>query len=772
MIRRAVASRTQPPLARRSVRAVLATAILGALLVATAGATTAGASGRQQQPGGDEAGETSGTRLVLVEQAPWVRPGEQLRVRFRVEGAPADAIVQLVIHRRLVRRGDVADAVEGELGGQEAAPLTRPLAELVPGTDGSYELTVPINAPDGVDLEAPGAYPVELRVTDGPGTELANLVTYLLLPGDFPPLNVAVVMEIGGPPGLRPDGTVQPDEATIAHLNSRIGALTQAAGVPLTIAPVPETLDALANWGEQGRNALERLRQAVGDREILSRPYVDLDLDALAAAGLLSQVPPEALAGSRVVRDQLHEPLEQTWLTGPGVGDAEASALRDLGIGRVIVPEAAIEGVGEDEGPVPVGPVTFGDDGGPLVGVSDDALAGRLLGTEGVLDVQRFLAELTMMWLTRPSVEDRAVVVRIPEDAPVDPTVLGGALRALADAGPLRAIGLGEYFALPPAEDGDDDPIVVERTPAEPSTDLRSLTSALEKAQRDVTGLAATLDSQDVIQSLHRSLLISLATELTPAQRRAYIDRVGAVVAAVSAGINAPPEFTITLTARTGTIPLTIENRTEQNVSVDVQLQSNQLEFPEGNQLNVNVPPGGRRVDLKVRTRTSGAFPLHITLASPDHTVVFDRTTFTIRSTAVSGVGLVLSVGAGAFLLIWWARHWRTARRSRRLIGGGTSGPGSPGGPGAPGGPGGPGTPDATGTPAGTGAPGAPASALASLSTLPSAPPPPVPPRPDPTIQRPPPPPRSPSPPPPVPPSRPSQRWTRRADPPRNPGRR
>ena len=28
----------------------------------------------------------------------------------------------------------------------------------------------------------------------------------------------------------------------------------------------------------------------------------------------------------------------------------------------------------------------------------------------------------------------------------------------------------------------------------------------------------------------------------------------------------------------------------------------------------------------------------------------------------------ILSIGAGAFLLLWWARHWRSIRRDRRLV--------------------------------------------------------------------------------------------------------
>ena len=33
-----------------------------------------------------------------------------------------------------------------------------------------------------------------------------------------------------------------------------------------------------------------------------------------------------------------------------------------------------------------------------------------------------------------------------------------------------------------------------------------------------------------------------------------------------------------------------------------------------------------------------------------------------------SGVGIILSIGAGLFLLAWWAKHWRTARRARHLV--------------------------------------------------------------------------------------------------------
>src|SRR5262249_26238612 len=73
----------------------------------------------------------------------------------------------------------------------------------------------------------------------------------------------------------------------------------------------------------------------------------------------------------------------------------------------------------------------------------------------------------------------------------------------------------------------------------------------------------------------------------------------------------------------------------------------------------------------------------------PDGTVTLDSSTFDIRSTAISGVGLLLSVGAALFLAVWWLRHWRNSNRSRHFMPGGPApddpagGPGSPGGNGA-----------------------------------------------------------------------------------------
>ena len=133
--------------------------------------------------------------------------------------------------------------------------------------------------------------------------------------------------------------------------------------------------------------------------------------------------------------------------------------------------------------------------------------------------------------------------------------------------------------------------------------------------------------------------------------------------------IDAPEDQTVTLTARDGTIPLRVVNGNSFPVAVLIQLESDRLEFPDGDQIEVSLPPGETSLDIRVETRASGAFPLDAVVTSPDGVLEVTDTEYRVRSTALSGVGVVISIGAGLILLVWWLRHFRNLRRNRALVG-------------------------------------------------------------------------------------------------------
>jgi hypothetical protein len=171
------------------------------------------------------------------------------------------------------------------------------------------------------------------------------------------------------------------------------------------------------------------------------------------------------------------------------------------------------------------------------------------------------------------------------------------------------------------------------------------------------------------LEPLDRQLLVSVAAGLRDDTRRAHVATVDGAIDLVSGQVSTTETFTLTLAARDGTIPLTVHNDSGLPLEVSILLRSQKLEFPEGERIPLLLTEPATRIDIPVRARSSGAFPLRIVVTTPDGQRRLATSRYTVRSTAVSGAGLVLSVGAGVFLVVWWARHWHRTRRSARLVG-------------------------------------------------------------------------------------------------------
>jgi Family of unknown function (DUF6049) len=613
------------------------------------------------------AGAQPAPSVELVGQTTWVHPGERFDVRAQVAGAPADAALRLVVHRAPSSRQDFRRTLDGELGGVQFPGSRQPLAELPAGPGGVVTAGF-VAGRGGLALPGRGVYPVEVQLLGSDGSVLSSFVTYLTYltqTDEFPPLSVAVVVDVAAPLALQPDGSVVLSNDAIERAQARTNLLADTPGVALTVAPRPETVEALAVDGPQGVAQVEALATDAAARPVLARPYLDVDLAALQRAGLIGEANAQAEGGANIIRSRLaSEPVGGVWLSGPTLGAEAARLAVQLGLNRVLVPPSAIDDGDDEASPVPTAPVRLGD-GGPLAMVSDPELAAHFTDGSGVLGAHRFVAELTIEWLEAPA-NPRAVVVHLPPDATLDPAAAAVGVNALADGQAVRAVPLDQIFGTVPP--GDNGPTTVTPAPHEVTDDLRPIAGSLGSAHSRVNGLGGLLDDPALASSLQQSLLVSTGTETPDGQRPAYVYRVDAALGVASGAVTLPDQFRITLTSRSSTIPVALENLSDQNLTVRVTLDSDQLEFPEGRVLTPTLAPGTTRLEVPVRVRTSGAFTLDVAVTSPDGSIVLDTSTFDVRSTAISGVGLVLSIGAGVFLLVWWGRHWRSARRSRHLM--------------------------------------------------------------------------------------------------------
>jgi hypothetical protein len=246
-------------------------------------------------------------------------------------------------------------------------------------------------------------------------------------------------------------------------------------------------------------------------------------------------------------------------------------------------------------------------------------------------------------------------------------------LTGLGDASILRPVTLDRFFAEVEPLESDDAPVV--RTVA-PDLSVPALPRArLSEAHRALDQLVSITGPTSAVAGAQRNqLLVAESTRLSAAERNRLLGDVGHARDDVRNRLQLPDQRSYRLTAREGTIPLTVVNGNAFPVHVQLQLSSDKLEFTQvrdGDRsrqvLDLQLAPGNRTVTIPVQARASGTFNLRATILTTQGDEL-RRSRLTIRSTVFSGVGIILSIGAGLFLLLWWAKHWRTSRRAAHLV--------------------------------------------------------------------------------------------------------
>jgi len=331
-------------------------------------------------------------------------------------------------------------------------------------------------------------------------------------------------------------------------------------------------------------------------------------------------------------------------------------------------------------------------------------------GPDRVLSAHRVLAALALVALdrsnpqacVRPSGEAcrRGVGIQLSSDASVALPALRVLLDALDDPNasaartqaarqgiePVAASALVEPVGIPgflaavdPASESGTtsatDAHQLRHLDAARTPDLGAYPDRFQQVSRDTDAFGSMVTPTEdkvgmaLATTWTKLVLASGATGWSNAERVHQLDQVEAAVHGQTSQITAPSQQTVTLTSAAGRIPFSISNPLPYRVQVQLVLQSPKLHFVDGPRQLVTLPAGQpRHLQIAVTARASGAFPMQVTITSPQGGLVITHTQFDVRSTAVSGIGLVLTIAAGAFLLLWWARHYRDARRRRGLV--------------------------------------------------------------------------------------------------------
>nr|MDQ6910817.1 DUF6049 family protein [Actinomycetota bacterium] len=275
--------------------------------------------------------------------------------------------------------------------------------------------------------------------------------------------------------------------------------------------------------------------------------------------------------------------------------------------------------------------------------------------------------DLAVLYLDRPGGDRRGIVALAPRSWKATRPFLETVVSGLAQSPILEGISLDQLFTTVPQAKTNGGAPLVRTLASTPSPGLAEVAPDLRAARKRLDGLASTLGpAAPMSGQLDNRLLATESSELRSArQRQPLVDSVQQAIDSQLSQIEMPQGRSVTLTAQRGEIPVTFQNRTGFPAKVVVQVQSDKLAFPRGSTQAIELVRRNTTQSFTVESRTSGAFPMRITLESPDGNLVIGRTRMTVRSTAASGVSLIVSLGAALFLAIWWGRHaWRGRHHS------------------------------------------------------------------------------------------------------------
>lgn len=645
--------------------------------------------------------------LRLIGQGPIVTEDGSYGLEVAVESAtgaplPTGLGVVVTVHRRV---RTVSQFLVTSSGGDPGPVIGLDGPSIVPG-DGRTQDTVPIelrfgpvspNCPRCIPLENNGVYPVnvELRKTSTDDV-IDRFTTHVIRnTATVPPrprLKLAIVVPVHLPPATKGAKRLLVTRSFV----ERIEAMAGRPLVPLSVAPTPETIEALVNRADDP--LLDQLRDSLAGREIIGGPYVRWAAASVANPLLAAEFAQQEVLGNAVLRNALQlEPLRGVVIAGDGIPDADTLDRTRTGIIIAEDSDVSVDGT-----PVNAarGPVLF--DAGATTGKTTAARTAFILdasienelsrprdpvrrGGENVLIAQHVLAHVAMLAMpTTPATpttptgatnDAGGLVIQIPEttaQATLD-ALLGG----LGTTNPIvEPVTLGELAKLP-AQRRTDGVVIVTPRPrrySAPDAEATADVATASTMRRRLDGYASLfVEKVPDLSATTRRLARTLASDLSRSNRRALLARSAAEINGLLAQVRLSQPDQITVTARQANIPVGVINTTGEHIRVNLAVRSSSVRLRDSGvvvdaigttEIRQPIDVTGRvgQTTVAIETRGPGTFSF-IARLTTDTDLPLASERYRLRSTAISGLGGALTVGALLVLLAWWIRWGRTARR-------------------------------------------------------------------------------------------------------------
>lgn len=620
---------------------VIALAVVGAL------ATTSASAQQVADSGG----------LQLLDRS--ILSDDEFLLRVRLPGVIDETdVVSIAVHARLDDRSAFLAATDRDTAGPILVRTDDEVGELDIPFSGELTARLPIG-PEALSLDDAGVYPVSVAVTSEGGTRLADLVTHLVIaPATTTTSTVAVGLTMDVRPAEGPAGDIDDDDATARWIDALIAHDT----VPITVQVNGRLLDDSAN-DPRIRRLRSRLR--AGNSELVATPYVPIDEAALTIDGLAEATEALLATGVATLEAFANSAPDQTMHFTPEPADqTSASVWRDRGVRHLVMADDASAQIdGRVEANTETGPID--------VIVVPERFANATPG-DPLLAAHHLLAELAVIAITADHPTSSMFSYRTGAGA--DPVFLSTLLDGLALSAPLIDVTTAsQAFATPPLVTDAGQPLDIAFDDSGETSRLDGDIANYREAERVLAAYRSMIRAEDaplLHDQLAETLLFSLGLGVSGNDREAVADRVVDRVNIELQAIEPPPLGSVNLTSRSATVPFAFQNNADYPMRIEARFIAEKAkfsDFDDGESLTLVLEPQAvTSREVQVEALSSGSFPLRIELLSPDGGVSLGTVDLTMRSTAPSGIGIIISVGAAAVLVLWWGRELLRSSRRRR----------------------------------------------------------------------------------------------------------
>ena len=474
-------------------------------------------------------------------------------------------------------------------------------------------------------------------------------------------ISLAFIFEINAKPPLQHDGTYIIDREAITQLTNLVETLKNNPEIKITISLPPATLSSLS----QSKNPKDELllldikNLAKTQLHIISSPFVTSDPEAWRLIDRFETYNDLLNRGDRQLTNQLQiEPDRSFSFVANSAVIETLDALNKVGIKTFITEFSHIDPTPENK----IDPfISLQGDNGKVfkVFILDDTINFYLNKLENKnSDMQFLLGDLSLIAMDENK-EEKNLIVKIPND--LSGNLLNQFLTTLQNFPKIN------IKALPNLVDHAEKNQKVDKTkyvlwnksPQDISTRApnQNLAKAAIRAYSEVIGKPHPNTS-----FLYELLDTTSASELNENDTSKYFTTIYEEIVKVIDGFTSPENQNVRLTSRKAELPFTLQNNLNHDANVVLILQSDgRISFPAGQTLEVKLNPGTNKIKIPVSSRASGDSQIRIGVRSPDkeHLLQLDSNSLLIRTTRLSGVGILLFVSAVFFLAFWWLRSRR-----------------------------------------------------------------------------------------------------------------